>query len=257
MNIEKSPPKFQVLSIEDDPAIRRLLRTTMMETPFRLRLAPSAAQALELIAKKPPELILVDLHLPDGSGLELIKKIRQWSAIPIIALSADGEPRSKVDCLLAGANDYVTKPFGLKELVARMRAALRRANVPAAASLWPIFQAGPLYVDLINRTVQVNGEEVFLTHLEFKLFATLIKYSGQVVGHEQLLEEVWGQEYAKEAQYLRVYIGYLRRKLEVAGMPQLIVNEPRIGYRLSEQLLTMDSSSKDGILQWQTSEGSH
>lgn len=238
---EKSPPRIQVLSIEDDPAIRRLLRSSMESSAFRLRLASSAAQGIEAIAKRPPEIVLIDISLPDRNGLDLIKQIRQWSAIPIIALSAHSEQKVKIECLMAGANDYVTKPFSISELFARMRAVLRRKSTLAVSNPWPVFVAGSLKVDLMNRRTWIADQEVYLTHLEFKLLATLIKYAGRVVSHEQLLEEVWGEEYSKESQYLRVYIGYLRKKLEGVSSGQVIVNEPRVGYRLSDEIAAYTS----------------
>jgi two-component system, OmpR family, KDP operon response regulator KdpE len=187
---------------------------------------------MKMSAQYAPELILLDLGLPDLDGIEIVARVRAWSGIPIIVVSARMQEAQKVIALDAGADDYLTKPFGIDELLARIRAALRRslrAREPAA----PVFTSGPLKVDLERRRVELDGEEVRLTAIEYKLLAVLVAHAGRVVTHKQLLELVWGPESGEQTQYLRVYIGHLRRKLEPNPLrARLFFTEVGVGYRL-------------------------
>jgi two-component system KDP operon response regulator KdpE len=222
--------KAKILLIEDDPAIRRMLSIAFQDSGISAIEAGTGNEGIKSVALNQPDLILLDVGLPDISGLDVVKNLRTWSKVPIIILSANGQEHKKVECLEAGADDYVTKPFGVAELMARIRVVLRReAQLHANVEL-PVFVSGPLKVDMSSREVTVNGNRVKLTPLEYKLLITLIKHAGKIVTHRQLLAEVWGPEYTEESQYLRLYIGYLRKKLE-DGV-SFILNEPGIGYRL-------------------------
>lgn len=213
--------------------MRRLLKVSFEGTEYKLIEAESVAEGVNLVVKKRPDLILLDMNLPDGKGIDVVKTVRGWSTTPIIMVSGEGEEDLKVEALEAGADDYVTKPFGVSELLARIKVALRHATVAGGASE-PVFESGDIKIDRAAREVTVRGERVRLTPIEFKLLATLAKHSGKVVTHRQLLSEVWGEEYTEEAQYLRVYVGYLRKKIEEdPETPTLILSEPRVGYRLS------------------------
>lgn len=222
--------KAQVLVIEDDPAIRKLLRASVAGTGLKLVEVESGQAGIEAAAKDQPDLILLDLGLPDMLGIEVVNTVRGWSAVPIIVLSAHGQEKLKVECLEAGADDYVTKPFGVSELIARIRVAIRRSILAQSPTGEAAFESGPLRVDLASREVTLNDERVHLTPLEYKLLTVLIRHAGKVVTHRQLLSEVWGPEYAEESQYLRLYVGYLRKKLPTPE--PLIANEPGVGYRL-------------------------
>lgn len=234
VTMESPTLKVTVLLIEDDVAIRRLLDAAFQNTEFRLIEAETAAEGIEMVTRKRPDLILLDMGLPDAGGLSVIRTVRGWSAIPIIIVSGEGADDQKVTGLEAGADDYITKPFSINELMARMRVALRHSAQAGSENASPIFESGNLKVDRSSREVFVNGERVHLTPIEFKLLVTLVKHAGKVVTHRQLLAEVWGEEYSEEAQYLRVYIGYLRKKLEPEGeQPCMLLTEPRVGYRLA------------------------
>jgi two-component system KDP operon response regulator KdpE len=225
--------KHLVLAVEDDPAILRLLNVSLEGSNFRLIEAMSASSGVEMAAKRRPDLILLDLNLPDAGGIKVIEVVREWSTVPIIVVSGEGDEDLKVKALEAGADDYITKPFGVSELLARMKVAMRHAIAANNPSESAIFESGDLKIDFASRIVMVRGEQVHLTPIEYKLLTTLIRHAGKVVTHRQLLAEVWGQEYTEESQYLRVYMGYLRRKLEAnPDQPQLLLTEPRIGYRL-------------------------
>ncbi len=219
-----------VLIIDDETAIRRFLRVSLDDKLFRLIEAADGKEGLRLAATERPDVILLDLGLPDIDGVRVASEIREWSDVPIIVLSAREREGDKVKALDAGADDYLTKPFGVGELLARIRVALRHSKKSAAE---PVFRAGDLEVDLASHVVRRGGEEVHLTPNEFKLLAALVKYSGKVVTHRQLLAEVWGAAYAEESHYLRVYMGQLRHKLEPdPTRPKLLTTEPGVGYRL-------------------------
>ena len=223
-----------VLALEDDPAIRRLLRVAFETTNYSLIEAGTAAQGLDLLVKRRPELLLLDVGLPDSDGLKVIETVRRWSQIPIIIISGRGEDGIKVAALEGGADDYVTKPFSVVELLARMQVALRHAAARGPTSLDSVIECGDLRIDVARHEVYVDGEAVRLTPIEFKLLVALAKHAGRVVTQRQLLNEVWGPEYNEESQYLRVYMGYLRKKLEPCpDRPQRLLTEPRIGYRLA------------------------
>ena len=212
--------------------MRRFLRAALGNQEYDLVEAPTAREGLAQAAGRNPELILLDLGLPDADGLDVTRQIREWSKAPIIVLSARGQERDKVAALDAGADDYVTKPFGVGELLARMRVALRHAQVTESGGE-PVFEGGGIKVDLSRRQVFRGTEEVHLTPLEYKLLATLVKHAGKVLTHRQLLKEVWGINAINQTHYLRVYMTQLRHKLEAdPNQPRLLQTEPGVGYRL-------------------------
>ena len=220
-----------VLVVDDEPPIRRFLRATLSTRGFRIAEAATAGEALEKLAASPPDVVLLDLGLPDRDGLDVLVELRGWSTVPVIVLSARQKEPDKVAALDAGADDYLSKPFGTDELLARMRVALRHAARPGGAS--PVYRAGELVVDLEARLVTIRGNEVHLTPHEFKLLAMLVRNAGRVLTHRQLLREVWGPEYGDENHYVRVYMAQLRRKLErEPARPRYLKSEPGVGYRL-------------------------
>jgi two-component system KDP operon response regulator KdpE len=222
-----------VLVIEDEVQIRRFLRATLMANGYRLIEAASAQEGLMQAATRQPEIVVLDLGLPDLDGLEVTRRLREWTTIPIIVLSARGQERDKIAALDAGADDYVTKPFGVGELLARMRVALRHATRTTRDLDTAMFTVGALRVDLAQRRVSVAEQDVHLTPLEYRLLTMLVRYAGKVVTHRQLLHEVWGPGYAQQTHYLRVYMGQLRHKLEAdPARPRYLLTEPGVGYRL-------------------------
>jgi len=222
-----------ILLIEDDPQIRRFLRATLPSNGYRLLEATTAQEGLRLTGLQHPDLIVLDLGLPDMDGLEVTRQLREWSSTPIIVLSARDRESDKIAALDAGADDYLTKPFGTGELLARIRVALRHALHAAQGDDDPIFESDDLRVDLAHRRVLVGNVEVHLTPIEYKLLTTLIHYAGKVVTRDQLLKEVWGPGYGEESHYLRVYMGQLRHKLETdPTRPRHLITEPGVGYRL-------------------------
>jgi two-component system, OmpR family, KDP operon response regulator KdpE len=223
----------RVLVVDDEPQIRRFLRVSLVAQGYRISEAASGAEALTRAASEGPDLIVLDLGLPDIDGQEVIRRLREWSATPIIVLSVRENEGEKVTALDQGADDYITKPFGMDELMARLRAALRH-RVQADAKE-PVFRSGDLTVDLGKRLVGVAGREVKLTPKEYDLLRVLVIHAGRVLTHQQLLREVWGPAYTGEAQYLRVYVGQLREKIEAdPAQPRHIVTEPGVGYRLRD-----------------------
>jgi two-component system KDP operon response regulator KdpE len=221
-----------ILLIEDEPEIRRFLRTTLPAHGYRLYESTTGQDGLTEAKARNPDLILLDLGLPDLDGTEVIRQVREWAQVPIIVLSARDQEQAKVAALDLGADDYVMKPFGVNELLARMRAALRHA-AQSADSPEPVFVHGDLKVDLGRRQVFVSGKEVHLTPIEYKLLTTLIRYAGKVLTHRQLLKEVWGPLHVEEGHYLRVYMRQLRNKLEKnPAQPRYLVTELGVGYRL-------------------------
>ncbi len=221
-----------ILLIEDEPEIRRFLRTALPAHGFRLYEATTGRDGITEAQARNPDLILLDLGLPDIEGSEVIRQVRGWTATPIVVLSARDQEQVKVAALDLGADDYVTKPFGVNELLARMRAALRHAAQSANAPE-SVFVLGDLKVDLGRRQVLVSGKEVHLTPIEYKLLTTLIRYAGKVLTHRQLLKEVWGPLHMEEGHYLRVYMRQLRNKLEkTPAHPRYLVTELGVGYRL-------------------------
>jgi two-component system KDP operon response regulator KdpE len=225
-----------VLVIEDDAQIQRFLRVALGSHGYHLFEATTGEAGLVETATRQPDIVILDLGLPDIDGLDVIRRLREWTALPIIVLSARGQERDKIAALDAGADDYVSKPFGVGELLARMRAALRHATRSPDEVGESTFSIGDLHVDLPKRQVSVAGNQVHLTPIEYRLLTTLIRHAGKVLTHRQLLLEVWGPPYADQAHYLRVYMAQLRRKLEaVPARPRYILTEPGVGYRLAAE----------------------
>jgi two-component system KDP operon response regulator KdpE len=222
-----------VLVVEDEPQVLRFLRASLSAHGYRLAEAVTGAQALVDASTRGPDLVLLDLGLPDLDGIEVTRRIREWSAVPIVVVSARGQERDKVEALDAGADDYLTKPFGTEELLARMRVALRHAARVKGEGGEAVFEAGELRVDLAARLVFRRGEEVRLTRTEYRLLAVLVQNAGKVVTHRQLLREVWGPGSASETHYLRVYMAQLRHKIEDdPAQPRYLLTETGVGYRL-------------------------
>jgi two-component system KDP operon response regulator KdpE len=219
--------------IEDDAQIRRFLKATLEENGFKYVEAETAKKGLVQCETQMPDLIILDLGLPDLDGLEVIGTVREWSKVPIVVLSARGQEKDKVAALDAGADDYLTKPFGVEELLARIRVALRHASRTGSSEAESVFRHEDLEVDLGRRLVFVSGNEVHLTPIEYRLLATLVKHAGKVLTHRQILVEVWGPNAEFEHQYLRVYMNQLRHKLEPEpARPRYLVTETGVGYRL-------------------------
>jgi two-component system KDP operon response regulator KdpE len=224
-----------VLLIEDEPQMRRFLRTALSANDYRLVEAPTAREGLAQAAGRSPDVVLLDLGLPDRDGLDVARELRGWSAVPIIVLSARGREQDKVAALDLGADDYLTKPFGVDELLARIRVALRHAARAPGAPPDPVFEAEGVRVDLVRREVRRGEQEVHLTPTEYKLLTVLIRHAGKVLTHGQLLKEVWGSHSPEQSHYVRVYMAQLRQKLEAdPARPRLLVTEPGVGYRLRE-----------------------
>ena len=222
-----------VLVIEDESQIRRFLRATLTANGYRLLEATTAQEGLMQAATRQPEVVILDLGLPDLDGLEVTRRLREWTTVPIIVLSARGQESDKVTALDAGADDYLTKPFSVGELLARLRVVLRHATRTSQEPGEPMFAVGELRVDLARRHVYIAEQQVHLTPLEYKLLTTLVRYASRVVTHRQLLQEVWGPGHSDAHHYLRVYMGQLRHKLEVEpARPRYLVTEPGVGYRL-------------------------
>jgi two-component system KDP operon response regulator KdpE len=221
-----------VLLVEDEPQMRRFLRATLPGHGYRLVEAETANQGLIEAGTRAPDLILLDLGLPDMDGVEVTRRLREWSATPIIVISARGQETDKVEALDAGADDYLTKPFGTGELLARLRVALRH-RVRAGEGAETVFQAGEIKIDLAARRVSLGDREVRLTRTEYKLLELLVKHAGKVLTHRHLLKEVWGPAAVEHHHYLRVYMGQLRHKLERdPARPRYLVTETGVGYRL-------------------------
>jgi two-component system KDP operon response regulator KdpE len=226
-------PQPTILVVEDEPQMRRFLRALITSHDYRLLEAETGREALALASSHDPDLIILDLGLPDTDGLDLVAELRGWTQTPIIVVSARGRERDKVLALDLGADDYLTKPFGSQELLARIRVALRHSSRATGAELGSVFRAGSLSVDLAHRKVRVHDELVHLTPLEYKLLKVLIEHCGKVLTHRQLLERVWGPAHVDQTQYLRVYMAQLRRKIEKdPAQPELLKTETGVGYRL-------------------------
>jgi two-component system, OmpR family, KDP operon response regulator KdpE len=226
---------LRVLVVDDEPQILRALTTNLRGAGYEVETAGTAAEALASAAMRPPEAVILDLVLPDGHGADVCRELRSWTAVPILVLSAVGEERAKVDALDAGADDYVTKPFGVEELLARLRAALRR-TVPSGE---PVLRVGPLVLDLDKRAFSIDGRPVPLTPIEFGLLRVLMRNEGKLLTHRALLREVWGPAYGDESHYLHVYVSQLRRKIEDdPTRPRYLVTEAGAGYRLVRPVLS-------------------
>ena len=233
---EPVPAQFpRILIIEDEAEIRRFLRATLLGSGYRVLESPTGEDGLQQAKDEKPALLLLDLGLPDIDGLSVIHKLRQWSNVPIIVLSARGNEADKIKALDGGADDYLTKPFGVGELLARVRVALRRLPEVSEADA-SVFTLGELRVDFGRHQVFVGEKEVHLTPIEHRLLTTLIRHGGKLVTHRQLLKEVWGPDSVFETHYLRVYMAHLRRKIESdPSRPQYLLTEPGIGYRLGSE----------------------
>jgi two-component system KDP operon response regulator KdpE len=220
----------RILVCDDEPQILRALKVILREAGFEAVPAQTAQEALDRVAVHPPEAAIIDLVLPDGDGVEVCREIRRWSRMPIIVLSAVGEEDAKVRALEAGADDYVTKPFGARELIARLQAALRRMGEGQDE---PAIHADGLEIDLAARSVRRDGAEVHLTPIEFRLLETLARNRGRLMTHRALLVEVWGAEYADDVAVLRGHVANLRRKIEPPGGPRYVRTDPGVGYRFA------------------------
>lgn len=229
-------PQPLIAIVEDEPQMRRFIRASLTARGYRLVEGGSAKEGLMLVSSHNPDLLLLDLGLPDGDGIELTRQLREWSHMPIIVLSARGLEADKVAALDAGADDYLTKPFGVDELLARMRVALRHAEAATSPETRQVLEFGPLKIDLVRREVTEAGAPVRLTPIEYKLLVLLARNAGRVLTHGQILAEVWGHRHANMVHHVRVHMAELRKKIEAdPARPKLIVTEPGVGYRLREQ----------------------
>ena len=219
----------RVLVVDDEPQILRALEMKLRSAGYAVETAATAKEALTEAAMRPPEAVILDLLLPDGSGTDVARELRKWTSAPILVLSAVGEEKEKIAALDAGADDYVTKPFSGDELLARLRAALRRT----APSGEPVLEIGGLRIDRVKRTVTMNGEPVSLTPTEWDLLRVLAENEGKLLTHPAILRAVWGPAYREESNYLHVYVSHLRRKIEPdPARPRYLLNQPGVGYRL-------------------------
>lgn len=225
-------PGSKILIVDDEPQIRRFLRASLSAHEYIVLEAADAADAIRIMTVEKPDLVVLDLGLPDMDGLEVISRVREWSQVPIVVLSIRAEESDKIQALDRGADDYITKPFGMGELMARMRAAMRHRRAQEEEPE-PVLDFGHVTVDLSKRRVTKNGRPIKLSKKEYELLRALVSHPGKVLTHQQLLREIWGDAYVEETQYLRVYVGQLRQKLEAdPSRPHLIVTEPGVGYRL-------------------------
>jgi two-component system KDP operon response regulator KdpE len=230
-----SDGEYLVLVVEDESQLRKFIRASLTSHGYRILEADRASQVTMLVTSHNPELILLDLGLPDGDGLDLAKQLREWTQVPIIIISARGCEDDKVAALDAGADDYLTKPFGVNELLARMRVALRHAHGRSAPAE-PVLEFGALRVDLVRRLVTLDGTDLHLTPIEYKLLVLFAQNAGKVLTHRQILAQIWGPAYAQQTHNVRVHMAELRRKIEAdPSRPKLIVTEPGVGYRLRER----------------------
>ena len=221
----------RIMIVDDEPQIRRFVRASLTAHGYEVIEAGDAAEAMRKATVDKPDVIVLDLGLPDIEGVEVLRRIREWSAVPVIVLTVRNREEDKIEALDRGADDYVTKPFGMGELMARIRAALRRRLQESGAE--PVFRSGGLTVDLVQRVVTLGGKELRLSPREYDLLSLLVRHAGRVVTHQQILREIWGPAHVKETQYLRVYIGQLRQKLgDEPSEPSYIITEPGVGYRL-------------------------
>jgi two-component system, OmpR family, KDP operon response regulator KdpE len=220
----------RVLVVDDEPQIVRGLRVVLRNAGFEVDSAATKEEALDALSHRPPDAVLLDLVLPDGTGVDICRQVREWSHVPIVVVSAVGDEREKVRALDAGADDYVTKPFGSEELAARLRAVLRRAGDTGNE---PAIEVGDLVIDLADRRVRRGDEDIHLTPIEFDVLRVLAQNRGRLVTHRQLLQEVWGPSYGDETHYLRVHVAHIRGKIELdPSRPRYVITEPGVGYRL-------------------------
>lgn len=224
-------PASKILIVDDESSIRRFLRVSLENEGYAVIEAGTGADGLRELIGARPNIVILDLGLPDVDGQVVLKKIREWSKVPVIVLTVKDDESSKVAALDSGADDYLTKPFGIQELLARLRVAERHANPDVAEN--SVFSAGYLVVDLVGHVVKVSGVEVHLTATEYDILSLLIKHAGKVVTHRQMLKEIWGPNAVEHTQYLRVYVGQLRKKVEIdRDAKKIIQTEPGVGYRL-------------------------
>lgn len=225
--------RTKVLVVDDEPAIQRFLKPALEANACEVESATTAAEAMKQIAAHAPDLVVLDLGLPDGDGKDVIRKVREWSDVPIVVLSARDREAEKIAALDLGADDYVNKPFGVGELMARMRAALRHRMLRHDET--PLLRVGDIEIDSLRHEVKRAGEAIKLTPKEFELLSFLARHAGKVITHRQILTAVWGPAHTEDTQYLRVYVGQLRQKIEIRpDDPQIILTEPGIGYRVAE-----------------------
>lgn len=228
---ENTVGNVQILIVDDEPQIRRFLRIGLSANGYQVHEAENGAAAIQRTAQIHPDIVILDLGLPDMDGLEVLRRLREWATTPVIVLSVRGSDRDKVDALDGGADDYLTKPFSTDELLARIRVALRHTRPQENPA---VFTCGSLAVDLTRRLVTVHGKHVKLTPTEYALLRLMVQHAGKVLTHRQILREVWGPEYVNETHYLRVYFAQLRQKIEDnPTLPEIILTEPGVGYRLS------------------------
>jgi len=225
--------KIRVLVVDDEPAILRFLKPALQANDYQLTSAGSVAESIRRIAADTPDIVVLDLGLPDGDGKDVIRQVREWSDVPIVVLSAREREAEKIEALDLGADDFVNKPFGVGELLARMRAALRHRMERVAET--PVLRTGNVEIDNVRRRVTRSNREIKLTPKEFELLSFLARHVGKVITHRQIMTAVWGPAHAADTQYLRVYIGQLREKIEEdVGDPRIIITEPGVGYRIAE-----------------------
>ena len=222
----------KILVVDDEPQIRRFLRTSLAAHGYSVLEAASGEEALRMASTERPDLMVLDLGLPDADGIEVLKGLREWSHMPIFILSVRQTEVEKVKALEAGADDYVTKPFGTAEFVARVKSALRR-RIPASLHEEPVFEVGGLQFDLVRRVVTVDGSEVHLSPKQYRLLQVLVQNAGKVVTHQQLLNDIWGSDHTEDVQYLRVFVRKIRNKIEAdPARPRYLLTELGVGYRL-------------------------
>ncbi len=233
-----SEPRCSLLLIEDDPQIQRFLATALEANGFALLVASTGAEGLQLAAMRQPEIVIVDLGLPDMSGLEVIRRLREWYQRPVIVLSARSQESDKVAALDIGADDYVSKPFGIGELLARLRVAQRHQISRHSGQVETRIEIGNLVIDLAARRIQRDGVDIHLTPIEYKLLGVMVQHRGKVVTHRQLLREVWGAAHVESPQYLRIYLRALRAKIEPEpARPKYLLTEIGVGYRFADESL--------------------
>jgi two-component system KDP operon response regulator KdpE len=226
-----------ILLIEDERQMRRFLRVALQSEKYGVLEAETAADGLSQAATRNPDVVLLDLGLPDMDGLDVIEKLREWSTMPVIVISARDQEGDKIKALDRGADDYLTKPFGAGELLARIRAALRHAAPKSQDQREAVFVAEELKIDFLKRQVYCGAREVHLTPIEYRLLTVLVKNTGRVMTHRQILKEVWGPPYVEQTHYLRVFMNQLRKKIETdSARPRFLLNEPGIGYRFKSDL---------------------
>jgi two-component system KDP operon response regulator KdpE len=228
-----TPVKSTALVIDDELQMRRLLRVCLEANGYRVSEAATGQEGIVEAAQHPPDVVLLDLGLPDMEGVAVLKRLREWSQVPVVVLSVRDREEDKIAALDNGADDYVTKPFSSGELLARLRVAQRHATPASEAT---VFRSGQLEVDLAARVVKLKGKEVKLTATEYSLLRLFVQHAGKVLTHRQILREVWGPNYVEQTHYLRVYLAHLREKLEASpAQPELLITEPGVGYRFVSQ----------------------